>query len=321
MYNILCFYCKDNDMLDLIENFIAIHNLGSFSAVARKLDLSVSAISRKLDALEQELGIKLFNRSSRSLILTDKGLQFLPQARNMLDGYNETKASLHDSEQIPTGLLSITAPAKFAKRFITPAVMTFMEKYPKITVDLHVSDDWVDLNANRKDVAIRIGELSNSDLIGVKIAPMRRILCASPKYIDAYGLPKNPEDLLHHNCLTLSNTSTPADWWNLNLKEHKKPLKVSGSFKSNDTEALLDAALAGKGICHLASWLVYEHIQKKELVPITFEGESAKENNQSAIYAVRLAGKSSETKFRLFVEHIKREFGSPPFWDNLSIGD
>lgn len=302
-------------MLDLLENFIAIYTLGSFSAVARKLDVSVSAISRKLDALEMELGLKLFNRSSRSLILTDKGIQFLPQARNMLDTYNETKASLHDSELIPTGLLSITAPAKFAKRFITPAVMTFMEKYPKITVDLHVSDEWVDLNASRKDVAIRIGELSNSDLIGVKIAPMNRVLCASPHYIETNGVPKTPDDLLMHNCLTLSTVSTPTDWWNLNLKDHKKPIKVSGSFKSNDTEALLDAALAGKGICHLASWLVYEHVKKKELIPIHFEGDNIKSNSSSAIYAVRLPGKSSETKFRLFVEHIKKEFGSPPFWD------
>lgn len=315
MYNVFCFFCKDRYMLDLIENFIAVFTLGSFSGAAREADLSVSAISRKLDALEQELGVRLFNRSSRSLTLTDKGIEFLPQAKSMLDTYKETKASLHDSELVTTGLLSITAPSAFGRRFIVPSAMTFMDKYPEITIDLDLSDDWVDLNLNRKDVAIRIGELSNSDLIGVKIAPMRRILCASPKYLESYGSPESPEDLLNHNCITLNSVSVPADWWNLDLKQYKKSMKVSGSFKSNDTEALLYTALAGKGICHLASWLVHEHIMKKELIPLLLKGDSSKSNNTHAIYAVRLPRKSSETKFRLFVDHIKHEFGSPPFWD------
>src|SRR6218665_3531091 len=245
-------------MLDNIQAFLDVHKAGTFSAAAKLHNVAVSSVSRQVDALEQSLGVALFQRSSRRLLLTDAGEQFLPRAQLIVSEMVDAKAALLDAQAEPRGLLTITAPSVFWRLHIAPTVASFMQQYPLIELDLQLSDHWVDLAAQRADVAIRIGALPDSDLLATRLAPMLRVACASPEYLQAHGRPAKPEDLLHHSCLCLP--SSPTGLWTFPGVNQGKPLAVQGRFRSGDVDALLEAAAAGLGVAHLASWLVYKKV-------------------------------------------------------------
>ena len=177
-------------MLDAIRTFVEVATERSFTAVAKRRDVAVSSVTRKIDALEAELGVKLLARSSRSLVLTDAGEQFLPRARNIVSEMDDAKHGLADLHADPRGLLTVTAPAAFGRRHVVPAIAEFLERYPSIEIDLHLSDERVDLMTQRVDVAIRIGLLPDSDLVATRLAPSRRLACASPDYLTRHGRPE-----------------------------------------------------------------------------------------------------------------------------------
>jgi DNA-binding transcriptional LysR family regulator len=280
-------------MLDQLQAFIDVAARGSFSAVAKDRNVAVSSIARQVDALEASLGVPLFHRSSRRLLLTDAGQQFLPRAIDIVSELHDAKAALLDAQAEPAGVLSVTAPSAFGRRHVAPAAMSFLQRYPKIDLDLHFSDQWVDLTA-------------------APLAPVRRRACASPHYLARHGRPSRPEELLHHSCLTVSEASrTPQGWWSF---AGAKPLSVKGRLRSDDTEALLQGALAGLGVVHLASWMVADHIAEGRLVQLFADAERASKE-KSQIHAVRLKGRSHAARARLFIDHLRSSFGSPPYWD------
>jgi DNA-binding transcriptional LysR family regulator len=311
-------------MLDNIQAFLDVHKVGTFSAAAKLHNVAVSSVSRQVDALEQSLGVALFQRSSRRLLLTDAGEQFLPRAQLIVSEMVDAKAALLDAQAEPRGLLSVTAPSVFWRMHIAPTVASFMQQYPLIELDLRLSDHWVDLAEQRADVAIRIGALPDSDLLATRLAPMLRIACASPSYLQAHGRPAAPEDLLHHHCLCLP--STPTGLWTFPEVNQGKPLAVQGRFRSNDVDSLLDAAAAGLGVAHLASWLVYKKVAAGELVnlfpasvALSAAAAASAKSQTPAIHAVRLKGRSHSAKAQLFVNHLKQAFGSPPYWDSVVL--
>jgi DNA-binding transcriptional LysR family regulator len=311
-------------MLDNIQAFLDVHKAGTFSAAAKLHNVAVSSVSRQVDALEQSLGVALFQRSSRRLLLTDAGEQFLPRAQLIVSEMVDAKAALLDAQAEPRGLLSVTAPSVFWRMHIAPTVASFMQQYPLIELDLRLSDHWVDLAEQRADVAIRIGALPDSDLLATRLAPMLRIACASPSYLQAHGRPAAPEDLLHHHCLCLP--STPTGLWTFPEVNQGKPLAVQGRFRSNDVDSLLDAAAAGLGIAHLASWLVYKKVEAGELVnlfpasvALSAAAAASAKSQTPAIHAVRLKGRSHSAKAQLFINHLKQAFGSPPYWDSVVL--
>jgi len=295
-------------MIDEMRLFIAVVGAGSLSKAARVHDLAVSSVTRKIDQLEAELGTKLLLRNSRSLTLTDAGQQFIVSARHILSELDDVKAALHDVQSDPRGLLTVTAPSSYGRRYVLPAVMSFMELYPHIEIELHLNDRMVDLVEQRVDVAIRMGLLPDSDLVATPLARIRRIACASPAYLDQCGLPVTPNELLKHNCLTVASLPVPIGWWSFSGVNKGASLPVKGNFRSNDTEALLTCALDGVGIVHLANWLVSDKIASGELIPLLTEFEL---NSASAIHAVRLPGRSHNVRAKLFIAHLKQELGSP----------
>jgi DNA-binding transcriptional LysR family regulator len=311
-------------MLDNIQAFLDVHKAGTFSAAAKLHNVAVSSVSRQVDALEHSLGVALFQRSSRRLLLTDAGEQFLPRAQLIVSEMVDAKAALLDAQAEPRGLLSVTAPSVFWRMHIAPTVASFMQQYPLIELDLRLSDHWVDLAEQRADVAIRIGALPDSDLLATRLAPMLRIACASPSYLQAHGRPAAPEDLLHHRCLCLP--STPTGLWTFPEVNQGKPLAVQGRFRSNDVDSLLDAAAAGLGVAHLASWLVYKKVAAGELVnlfpasvALSAAAAASAKSQTPAIHAVRLKGRSHSAKAQLFINHLKQAFGSPPYWDSVVL--
>ncbi len=306
-------------MLDEIRTFLEVAKIGNLSKVANARDIAVSSVSRKIDALEASLGTKLFNRTSRSIVLTDAGEQFLPHARNMVAELDDAKDAISSLRADPRGLLTVTAPAAFGRRYIAPAIASFLNKYPLMEIDLHLSDQVIDLNAQRVDVAIRIGTLPDSDLIATRLAPMNRLACASPGYILRHGKPDSPAELADHNCLKKMSRPLPSEW-NFPGFNQNKPLPVKGTFRSDDIDALLQAAVAGVGIIHLASWLVSDMLLEGKLISLFAPHISNAEKNASAIHAVRMPGRSHAAKAQLFITHLRDLIGDPPFWDNLGNG-
>jgi len=302
-------------MFDALATFVAVASEGSFSKVARRDRVAVSSVTRRITSLESELGVKLLRRSSRQVMLTDAGEQFLPRARAILAELSETKERLNALDAEPRGLLTVTAPSAFGRRFVAPAVCEFLNRYPLLQLDLHVSDEVVDLTAHRVDVAIRMGSPPHGDLIATRLAPMRRLVCASPAYLERRGRPATPLDLLRHNCLTVaSGRLPPADWWRFAGVNRNASLPVRGNLRTDDSDSLLQAAVCGVGIVHLASWLVSGMVASGRLVNL-FPDARAPGKDSSAIHAVRLPGRSHGAKAKLFIAHLRNAFGDPPYWE------
>ena len=303
-------------MLDNIQAFIEVAKVGTFSGVAKSRNVAVSSIARQIDALEASLGVRLFHRSSRRLLLTDAGELFLPRAVGITNELEDAKAALLDEQIEPRGELSVTAPSAFGRLHIGPAAASFLQKYPQIELDLHFSDEWVDLEMSRTDVAIRIGTLPDSDLTAVELASLRRLACASPDYLQRNGWLSHPEALLQHSCLTVSSSSrTPSGWWAFDGVNKGKPLEVHGRLRSDDTPTLVQAAVAGLGVVHLASWLVSEMSVSGQLVCLFPDEMASPARRSGAIHAVRMKGRSHAAKSQLFISHLKEAFGTPAYWD------
>jgi DNA-binding transcriptional LysR family regulator len=302
-------------MLDGMRTFLAVAEAGRFSTVAKARGVAVSSVSRKLDALEVELGAKLLHRSSRVMVLTEAGERLLPRARSLVAELDDARDELLALHAEPRGLLRVTAPASFGRRHVLPAVASFLSRYPLIELELDLGDRWVDLAAQRVDVAVRIGVLPDSDLVATRLAPLRRLVCASPAYLSKHGRPANPRGLLAHNCLTVAATRVPTGWWSFAGVNRGAPLPVRGTLRTDDTEALLQAAAQGLGIVHLASWLVGELLAAGQLVSLFPDEVTQPSKAPGAIHAVRMPGRSGAAKAQVFIAHLKASFGEPPSWE------
>ena len=302
-------------MFDALQCFLAVVDTGNLSRAAGILQLAVSSVSRRLDWLETEVGAKLFVRNSRLLLLTDAGERFLPRARNILAELAEAKSAVSEIDPEPRGVLTVTAPRAFGRRHIAPAVGDFLRRYPLLELELHMNDDIVDLAARRVDVAIRLGTLPDSDLLATWLAPHRRIVCASPAYLAANGTPATPLELLRHNCMTFIDRLAPPCWWGFDGVNRDKPLPVRGTMRSDDVDFMLEAAIGGAGVAHLASWLVSDAIAAGQLVPLFGPADLQHERAPGGIHAVRLPGRSHPVKAQLFIAHLRAHVGAPPYWE------
>jgi DNA-binding transcriptional LysR family regulator len=302
-------------MIDALNDFLAVAACGSFSQVAKNQAVAVSSITRKIDWLEAEVGSRLFHRSSRRVVLTDAGEQFIPRARNILNELADAKEAISSANADPRGLLSITAPAVFGRRHLMPAVASFLKRYPEVEVELHLSDQIVDLMERRIDVAIRIGSLPDSDLRATTLAPVNQVTCVSPAYLERVGKPEAPNDLLHHDCITAVSATALSGAWCYEGINKNQPLPVHGCVRTDDKEGMVQAALAGLGIVHLPSWLVFEDIQGGRLVPLFHNIPQPAQRNRTEIHAVRLPGRSHEVKAKLFIAHLQQAVGTPAYWD------
>ena len=302
-------------MIDALNSFLAVASSSSFSQVAKTQAVAVSSVTRKIDWLEAEVGTRLFHRSSRRVMLTDAGEQFLPRARNILAELAQAKDALASINADPRGLITVTAPTIFGRRHLARAVASFLERYPMIEIDLHISDTLVDLAAQRVDVAIRIGTLIDSDLVATRLATLRPLVCASPDYIARHGQPRRPEELLQHDCITVATPGISGPAWRFADVNGGAALPVRGKLRTDDKDCALQAALAGIGIAHLASWVVSDDIVAGRLIPLFPDARSPDAKSLPAIHAVRMPGRSHEAKARLFIAHLREVIGETPYWD------
>jgi DNA-binding transcriptional LysR family regulator len=239
-------------MLDLndIVVFARVVEAGSFTAAARLLGMPKTTVSRRIAALEREVGVRLIQRTTRSLNVTDAGRLYYEQSRQALRTIEDANLRLAEARGEPSGTIRISAPVGFGGHFLAGAVFDFLAAYPKTKVELHLSDDTLNLVENRIDLAFRTGILQDSTLIARKLGSTHRILCASPDYLARHGVPDAPADLARHHCV-IAGPSTGMAHWVLNGPRGQETVAVSGRFAANEMQAVIAAAIAGYGIAQL----------------------------------------------------------------------
>ena len=288
--------------------FIQLNKLGSLAATARELNLTPPAVSKRLARLEQRLGVRLLNRTTRSISLTAEGELYLTNAQRLLGEIEEMERQVSSSRAEPKGLLRVNAPLGFGRTHISPAISSFVKRYPEVEVQLHLTDRPINLPDNAIDVAVRFGELPDSRLIARKIAVNRRRLCAAPAYLEAFGHPNTPDDLSRHNCIVLRQNDSAFGIWRLSKGKQTESIKVHGSLSTNDGEVALNWALDGHGILMRAEWNVASYLRTGQLVEVLGDYETP----PADIYAVYLERLNLSAKVSFFIQHL-RDF----FRDNI----
>lgn len=305
-----------------LRAFVAVVDQGGFAPAARRSGLATSSLTRQIDALEAHLGVSLLNRSTRSVTLTAAGEAYHAQVRRILDDLDEANRAVSEGSGPPRGVLRISLPVSFARLHVTPFLPRFMAEYPAITLDVVSSDDVINLVERRIDVAVRLGALDPSSLIARRLAPHRRVLCASPAYLAAHGVPDHPRDLTQHSCLAFA--FAPGDrTWSFCREGRVETVRARGTMRANDADMLHEAALAGHGLVLMPTWFTGEDLAQGRLVPV-LPGWRAELGPVSGpvtlpvdpgIHAVYLPDRRNSPKVRAFVDFLAARFGSPPYWD------
>ncbi|MGO9390144.1 LysR family transcriptional regulator [Rhodoblastus sp.] len=296
------------DRLDSIAIFVAVAERGGFVAAARKLGRSPAAVSRAVAALEDLLGQRLFNRTTRALSLTEAGERLLERGRRVLAEF-EDMADAVRGEAAPKGLLTITAPVMFGRLHVMPIVRAFLLENPGLDVNLLLFDRIVPLVDEGVDVGLRIGELPDSSLIALRVGAVRRVLVASKDYLSAQGEPQTPEDLAEHAFISTFGVMPQASHWTLGPGE-EKTIRFRPRLTVNSVDAALDAAISGLGIARLFSYQVEEAVAQGRLIRILREFEPP----AAPIHLVRPAGRHPPQKVSLFIKKaaavLRGKFGA-----------
>ena len=284
--------------------FTRVVEFHSFTQAAHSLGMQKSTVSRRIALLEERLGVRLLNRTTRSISLTAEGETYLVNAKRILGEIEEMERQVSSSRAEPKGLLRVNAPLGFGRTHVGPAVSSFAKRYPEVEVQLHLTDRPIALPNDAIDVAIRFGELPDSRLIARKIAANRRRLCASPGYLEAHGTPESPKDLASHNCIVLRQNDAAFGIWRLSRGKQSESVKVHGSLSTNDGEVALNWALDGQGILLRAEWNLADHLRSGRLVEVLGDYQTP----PADIYAVYLERLNLSAKVSCFVEHLRAFF-------------
>ena len=288
--------------IESLQVFVRVTELGSITSGGRDLRLTPAVASKRIKELERHLGVRLFNRTTRSITPTEVGRVFYDEARRVLQALETAEARVASFSDSPRGALRVTAPLGVGRRIVAPLVPAFTDAYPETEVRMRLSDRRVDILADGQDVGFFIGAPQDSNMKLRKIADCARVLCASPEYLRAAGTPMQPEDLLNqnHNCLLLRYPRSPEYFWTLNTAGGPLKLEVRGRFDADDGDVLTDWARAGRGIAnkprfdvahHLASGRLVEILPDTPPLPMIF----------GCLYPHK---KLQDPKVRLFVEHV-----------------
>jgi DNA-binding transcriptional LysR family regulator len=297
------------DQFKQISTFVDVAAKGSLSAAARAEGIAPAMIGRRLDALEERLGVKLLQRTTRKIALTNEGIAFLEDCQKILADLENAESAVSERSARASGHLLISAPAGFGRQHVAPLIPSFLAQHRDVGVTLNLNDRVVDLIGEGIDVAIRIAALSDSSLIGVKLADNKRVVVASPAYLKRYGMPASLDDLARHNCLAISSDGSQRGW---TFRQNGKnvTLKVTGNMVCNDGAVLHDWALSGKGLAWRSMWEVGAAIESGELRTVL--DEFAAPGND--IYAVFAQRRHLPLRIRAFVDFLRHAYAQPDYW-------
>ncbi len=259
------------DLLAAFRTFIRIAETGSFSAVAREVNTTQPAVSRQIAALEEHLGARLFQRSTRSLTLTEDGRDLLSHARLVVEAVEETEAAIGRRRTSPAGMVRLGCPGVFGRIYVAPRLPVLLQRYPELSMELLVSDSVVDMVQDGLDLAIRVGEVLDASLVARRIGSTSALAVASPSYLAEHGEPTHPSELVGHECILFTRLASPEQW---NFtgpgadSDAMLTVNVSGRLRTNGIEAVLEAAVAGMGVALVPTWMLGSKELRTSLTPI-----------------------------------------------------
>lgn len=292
------------DPVSELHFFVLLVKMKSLTATARELNLTPSAVTKRLGKLEQRLGVKLVNRTTRSLALTNEGELYYEHAKRIIDEIGSLESLLSSRSSTPSGLLRVNAPMGFGRNYIAPVLSEFASQYPEVDVQLELTDQPLNLAENAFDVQIRFGDVPDSRLLARHIASNRRLLCAAPSYLEAHGTPVQASDLTHHSCIVIKQGKTDFGTWRLRRKDKVESVKVNGKYVTNDGGVALRWALEGHGILLRAEWDVARHLRTGDLVLVLADYETP----PADIFAVYLQRLNRSAKVSAFIRHLEDSF-------------
>ena len=299
------------DTLAGMRLFTKVVEVGSFSAAGRHLGLNASSVSRQVGALEDMLGTRLLNRSTRSLGLTEAGGVYYERARRIIADVEDANAAVTELNETPRGMLRLNVPVVFGRRYVARYMQEFLDANPDVSIELNVTDHYVDLIEEGADLAIRIGHTHQQSFIVRKLATINRVLCASTAYLERHGRPERPEDLARHNCIVYRQQ--PGDMtWQLIGADGTFDVAVSGNFAANNAGAIGAAMSGGVGIALLPVWLAGRDIKNGRVEVLLPEYRANPTGFADEVFAVFPHGRNLSAKVRAFVDFIAEKFRTEP---------
>ncbi|MGY3041172.1 DNA-binding transcriptional LysR family regulator [Rhodanobacter sp. TND4EL1] len=307
-----------NELLTIMDRvgdlslFLRVLDLGSISAAARSLDLSVAVASQRLKRLERALGVRLLHRTTRQLHPTPEGVALAEQGRVLVEDLEALTDGLRQAATEVTGTLRVTMSASFGRQYISPLLPEFLARYPRIKLSVNLTDEQLDLVGSGFDLGIRIGALGDSDLVARHLALNHRVLCAAPAYLERHGHPRTPADLAAHDCLLLVGSQGRQDVWRFRDPQGNDIVqRVHGRFESNLGELLRDAVMAGLGIAQHSVWHVHEELRSGRLQQVLPDYPIA----TTGIHAVMPQRRLMPPRVRAFVDFLAERLGEQPPWE------
>ena len=294
-----------------LRSFVLIADKGGFAAAAAVEGVTPVVMGRRLSALEDRLGVRLMHRSTRGLRLTEVGVEFLDRCKDTLRDFDDLELSISASRRAVSGRLVVSAPAGFGRRHVAAHAPAFLAAYPDVHLTLHLTDSLVDLVRDRVDVAIRIGPVSDPNLVVSRLSANRRLVCGSPAYFARHGSPTTPEDLLHHNCLTLAASTGQQRGWLFRRGDEIAAVQVGGTLSCSDGELLTEWMIAGIGLGWRSTWEVRAAIAQGKLVSVLDDFAVG----DTPIQAIYPAQRYVPAKVHAFIEFLRRCYQSTHYWE------
>jgi len=293
------------DVFLSMKVFRRVAETGNFSEVAREMEMTQPTVSKHVAALEKHLKIKLLNRSTRQINITDVGKQYYDSCINILDQLRETESLLQNQESVPTGCLRINTPITFGEICIVPHLWQFRAEYPDLNIDLIMDDHYVDLVKSAVDLAIRVGPMADSSLVAKKIGDSPRVTVASPEYLANHGEPEDLQDLKNHDCIVYTLLTTLNEW-HFTGPNGKESIRVKSNFSVNNPRTIREAVLQGQGIAVTPLWLIGKHLETGQAKIILKKYEPT----PLEIHAVYPGRQFVPVKVHCFIDYISKKFES-----------
>jgi DNA-binding transcriptional LysR family regulator len=291
-----------------LEVFASVAASGSMSVAAKDLGYSPAVISKRIKRLEEKLGARLFHRTTRQISLTEAGHGFHQRILAVLEGLEEAEDFVSGRSNTLNGTLKVSASTSFGRMHVAPHLKGFMDRHPGLCINLVLSDEFIDIVAGGYDLAIRIADLSDSSLVAKRLAPVRRVLCASRDYIAEHGMPLTIEALKQHHCLAAHNN----DLWRLEGPDGALSLRPEGVLITNSSEVIREAVISGLGIALRSTWDIGKELKSGQLVQVLPAYEGSKNLALSAVYSSR---RFLPAKVRLFIDYLSELYGAVPYWE------
>ncbi|MCM2339729.1 LysR family transcriptional regulator [Rhodoferax sp.] len=298
------------DIVTSMRVFNAVVDVGSFAGAAERLNISRGMSTRYVAQLEGYLGVRLLNRTTRKLSLTEAGNDYHERATQVLAMIEEAESSVAQEESVPRGTLRVASSHAFGVRHLGWAITEYLHRYPGVQIDVTLNDRVVDLVEEGFDLGIRVASQIHPGLIARKLARARIVACASPDYLKKHGVPKSPMELIDHNCLSYAYVNLPNEW-HFRRKGSAQKVHVPGNLRGNSGDILRNAAIEGLGVILQPTFLIYEALREKKLVRILSDWET----DDLTVFAVYPNRKFLSPKVRSFIDFLAERFGPEPYWD------